>query len=145
MSKAAKQDTVLVGRLRQAYWTPFVRKLARKASLSYAVRSDFLDEEARAALTPKEKDRYDGGRVRFFYEKLRRGEALNPVEIDMHADFYSLTALPSWSGPFLVDGHHRFAAHILARKRRIPATFGGLVSVLEWLRGDVRRIPPEVL
>jgi hypothetical protein len=80
-------------------------------------------------------DPYDAGRIHFLLLELRYGAELEPIEIDMQWRGLEVTGL------VVTDGHHRLAAHILARKRRIPASVGGLVPMIEWLTGARRKCP----
>lgn len=119
---------VLVGRITQWYKSELVQRhpLARVLK---AKPLEFWHEKLRW------DGRYDAGRIHFLLRQLRRGESLEPIEIDMRWRGLEVTGLA------VTDGHHRLAAHILARKRRIPANVSGIASVNEWLTGARRKCP----
>jgi hypothetical protein len=45
--------------------------------------------------------------------------------------------------PVLLDGHHRFAAYVLSRRRYVPAAYGGRVDLLHYLEGKRSTMPLE--
>jgi hypothetical protein len=119
---------VLIGRLTQWYSSELVRHYPLERVLK-AKPLEFWRETCRWG------GRYDAGRIHFLLRQLRRGESLDPIEIDMR------WCGDSVSGLSVIDGHHRLAAHVLARKRRISAGVSGLVPMIEWLTGARRKCP----
>lgn len=115
-------DAVLVHRLQCAYWPTWCRQIAEDRRLPRArPLPDHVD-------LPRDRW-YDLGRVSYFLRELRAGRALDPilVETDWHNDRAYL--------PVIDDGHHRFIAAVIARRRRIFASVGGLVRQRDWLVG----------
>lgn len=129
---------VLVARLKECYWPRWVH--------------EWTIERVRAAGTRpihcgyrEERDeQWDIGRVHHFVQVLERGDAIDPVSIESHV-YGNGMAPPSWGPPFVYDGHHRFAAAVLTKQETIAASFGGLVTTLNWLVGRRKNPPPEVL
>src|ERR1700755_207679 len=116
-------DRVLVARLRRLYWPRWIAQLTRPRVLRARPRA-YVSEYDRWT------DRgYDAGRVHFFLKKLRAQGDLDPICIDM-TWFGSSPA-----GVIVYDGHHRFAAYVLARRRYIPASMGGLCDMRDYLVG----------
>jgi hypothetical protein len=71
-------------------------------------------------------------RIRFFVE--------NPDRIDAIALDNAVRG--GWfCEPIVVDGHHRLIAALILRRRRIPASYSGLNSTLDYLVGKIRREP----
>lgn len=78
----------------------------------------------------------DYGRIRFFYEQLLAGEALDAIEVDnvcIHRHIYPK--------PIVLDGHHRLAASHLAGAGIILASYGGRVDLLRYLTGARKTCP----
>lgn len=124
-------DQVLTGRLTQWYYPPWLRRF----TLEHVLRSRPREFEHE---TTRMHDRgYDAGRIHFLLLQLRSGAELTPIELDMSWHGSSVTGL------VVIDGHHRLVAHVLGRKRHIPASVSGLVSMIEWLRGERRKCPIE--
>jgi hypothetical protein len=115
-------NRVLVQRLKSLYWPKgILDHYTRKPVLTAKPVSRFRDENR--------TDAYDFGRVHYFITRLRDGETLAPVDIDwtwrgMHPDRVVMD-----------DGHHRFVAHVLARKRWMLVSYGGPVDALRWMEG----------
>jgi len=86
----------------------------------------------------KARTHYDYGRIAYFVQQLERGAEIKPIEVDCYCEGNVI-----YPEAVLLDGHHRFCAHILLRKRRIPVLFGGRVDLLEWLRGERKHCPME--
>jgi len=84
------------------------------------------------------------GRVRYFYELLQRRKWLDPIEVENRVHQYRICSPVTWGGPEILDGHHRFCAAVLARKRRVMADVYGLESTKNWLTGKLRRLPEEL-
>lgn len=71
-------------------------------------------------------------RIRFFVENPDRIDAISLDNDTFNSHFY---------GPIVVDGHHRLIAAAILRRRRIPASYSGLVSTLDYLTGKTRKAP----
>ena len=132
-------DRVLVGRLQQAYWPVWLQHLTLTRVLRTAP-CEYLDEQQRSACRG-----YDAGRVHFFVKQLRQRETLKPIEIDQQWGRFGSPLCP-----IVVDGNHRFLAHVLLHKRWISASLSGVVTTRvvtthEWLRGKGRMPPFELL
>lgn len=135
---AAAIDYVLVHRLQKAYWP----KLVRTFTLAKVLRARPICEYVSIPRDTK----YDLGRVRHFMLEMRAGNAVDPIVIDTDViPGRSYGQPPIWLGPIITDGHHRFVAAVLLRRRRIPASISGLVSLAEWLTGKRRHYPLEAL
>lgn len=141
MKTAQRADLVyvLTDRLRSVYWPRFCQYTLREVLASES-RSEYGHVER--MVDPA----WHAGRVRYFYEEFVAGRWLKVDPIDVESEAYAtdLSGPISWGGPFIVDGHHRFAAAVLARAPRIKASVGGLVSTRTWLTGRRRMAPPEV-
>lgn len=126
-------DLILVGRLREVYWGSVAQSWTEARVRCAPPQSAYLDVDQR---TPE----WDLGRVHHFVQLLEARQELDPIVIDSRV--YGL----SWGPPFVWDGHHRFVAAVLVRRRRILASCGGLVTSIEWLTGERRRDrrPPEI-
>lgn len=136
-------DRVLLKRLKAAYWPTFVEEWLKDPQ---DVRSSKVQKRYVSWSFKHRSLAWNRGRVRFFYDKLICGEEIDPIEIDSRVHQYRVGSPISWGGPFIEDGHHRFAAAILARKRYIKAYLGGLVTTHRWLRGEVpyKSFPEEM-
>lgn len=134
-------DRILVSRLKMAYSSRLVREWLDDPK---DVLSSKTQERHVTASWVKKSLAWNRGRVRFFYDKLICGEDIDPIEIDNRCSMAG--NFVSWGGPYIEDGHHRFAATILARKRYIKAHMSGLLTTHRWLRGEVplRPIPREI-
>jgi hypothetical protein len=136
-------DYALVSRLRQAYWPLSVFGMyTLPRVLKARPRRDFIPEDKRIA--PGVGDAYHLGRVKYFYDLLRTGEAVDPIEVESECYATSWGGSACWGGPSVHDGHHRYAAAVLAKKRRIAMSFGGIVSTRDWLVGKRHTPPPEL-
>lgn len=133
-------DSILVSRLAR-YYDPF----------------SFLFERSRAELldgffdvTPIEfianahrldcKD-YDRRRIAYFVERLRRGEPIEPIELDNDIPPHR-GGPPVWGPPIIIDGHHRACAATLVGRRRMECEYSGLKDTLDWLKGEGRADRP---
>jgi hypothetical protein len=132
-----------VRRLKDCYWPNGIFGVyTRKAVLAVAPQSQFRDEAWRGRRDPDDLT-YDFGRVHFFMQQLKQGGQLDPIVVE--STVYPTRGGPTaWGPPHIEDGHHRFAAAVLARSRRIPMAFGGLLTTRDWLVGTTRRPPPEI-
>jgi len=123
-------DLILTQRLKAIYWPAWVDAIARDRRIQ---RVKPLTEHG----GPQMRDRfYDIKRVRFFMDELRAGRALDPISLDNECRQYRIGCPISWGMPFVDDGHHRFSAYVLCKRKRLPATLGGLKVHHEWLRGE---------
>lgn len=136
-------DHALVGRLKRCYWPAEIFDVyTREAVLSATPEPRFRDETWRGRRDPDDLS-YDFGRVRFFMQQIRRGVRLDPIVVE--TTVYPMHSGPSvWGPPHIEDGHHRFAAAVLARSRRIAMAFGGLLSTRDWLVGTTHKPPAEI-
>lgn len=147
MARAAKiekqWDWIWIARLRMAYQP---RLVAEWLADPGDIRSCKTQEKYVSAAWRSRSLIWNRGRVRYFYDMIICGEEIDPISIDSQCRQYRAGCPITWGGPFIDDGHHRFAAAILARKRKIRASLGGLVTTHRWLRGEVplNRIPPEI-
>lgn len=84
---------------------------------------------AREDSEKRSQDEYNLGRVRYFYDKFKQGKKVDPIAIDFSYSGFVATELVLW------DGHHRFAAAVLAEQERIEAFCAGPVLEIEYLTG----------
>lgn len=148
-------DHVLVLRLFQAYTdllgrSPDLFGLFKSLTLdeawarvqTYPAVSEHMDEDERsdpAKFRSKKIVAYDLGRVRYFAEQLNETDIeLDPITIDNNTGHQCI-----YPEPVVLDGHHRLAAYKLARRRTIPAHYGGRLDVLDYLTGKRRKLPRE--
>jgi len=124
-------DSILVKRLQGVYWPSWCERITYRR----VMRARPLEH------SNKRGDSYDPGRVRYFVERFKRGESVDPIRIDTDVIQYSYGSPPVWGLPIIDDGHHRFVAAVLLRKRRIRAHIAGLVAYGEWLKGERRQLP----
>jgi hypothetical protein len=131
----AKVDVVIATRLWKLYnlvWTGNLYEKARANTLQkYPAVHEFVPEDKRTNLP----DAWDLGRVRHFYELLRAGKSIDPIDVDneCHNGFI-------YPVPIVLDGHHRLVAAALARAR-IPVHYGGRIDLLDYLTGKRRTAP----
>ena len=132
----------IVRRLQRVYWP---RDILGMYTLERVLRAKPVPEFVREEDPRRCRDSFNLGRVHHFYRMLRRGQKITPIEVETYVSSHSFSYC-SWGGPFVQDGHHRFAAAVLAHKRRIPVTFGGLVEQLRWLTGEraLRDLPEGI-
>ncbi len=71
------------------------------------------------------------GRIRRFVEN----PSSDPIEVDNDCHF------GSFGPPIVIDGHHRLCAAVIRGDKRITASYSGLVSTLEWLKGKRKTCP----
>lgn len=129
---------IRVDRLRDAYWPMHVEGWTLERVLAAEPIAEYQSEVDREY----NDDLYDLGRIRFFYDRLRAdgSMAIDPIDVETEIAW---GPSPVYMGPKITDGHHRFAAAILAEVQHIPANFGGLIDQLEWLTGE-RPDYPEI-
>lgn len=117
---------LLTSRLKKEYWPEEVMGMYNLRDVRAATPvSAYVPENKNRRL----EDSFNLGRVHFFYQELKKGKTLDPVQVDW-----------AWNGFYpdhliLCDGHHRFAAHVLARKKYIPAVCAGPVKEILRLMG----------
>jgi hypothetical protein len=137
-------EFAIVQRLKRCYWPREIFDVyTRKTVCAVAPQPRFRDELWRGRRDPDDQT-YDLGRVHFFMQQLGDGVQLDPIVVETTV-YPTRGGSPAWGPPHLEDGHHRFAAAVLARCRRIPMTFGGLLTTRDWLVGTTRQPPPEIL
>lgn len=130
-------DYVLVSRLCEVYWPVWMRNYyARHDPRRPGPVSDFVPDDKRTR-----RRGYDVQRVRFFLNAIRQRRKLEPIQVESSCAQYRIGTPPAWGPPQVVDGHHRFVAAVLSKKRRIAVSFGGVVDDLKWLRGDTNKKP----
>lgn len=132
-------DRVLVSRLRK-HADPFfiLGWPGNPPTLAEIKRQKPSRYRAVARRSFKARTRYDYGRIAYFVRQLEQGGEIEPIEIDCYCEGHHV-----YPEAMILDGCHRFCAHILLRKRRIPILFGGRVDLLEWLRGERKQCPME--
>lgn len=121
-------SNIIVQKFRELYWPEGVLD-------HYTLKSVLAAKQVPSHRVFLRTNAANFGRVHFFYNQLKAGNTLDPVEIDW-----------SWSsyGPediCLLDGHHRYVAYVFAHKKWMPATYSGPVDALRWLEGKSRRRP----
>ena len=134
ISDGAKVDYILLGRFRPFYFSWFGEHIPRTVGqlLRCLPEPGYVEEEKR----PSGDDAWHARRVRYFYDELRAGRSLTPILVDCECRNSRI-----YPEPVLVDGHHRFAAYVFAKRRVVPAYYGGRVDVLEYLTGQRRALP----
>jgi hypothetical protein len=115
-------------------WNLPMRQMTIEKLLRYRSQPAYVSDEARTRKQPTRA--WDYGRIRFFYERLLAGDALDAIEVDNECDFGRIYPVP-----VLLDGHHRLAASHLAGAQVILASYGGRVDLLRYLTG-VRKTCP---
>ena len=78
--------------------------------------------------------RWHIARIRFFVEN---PEKMDPISLDHEV----CKGCFCFHGPIVVDGHHRLIAAAILRRRRILASYSGLLSTLDYLTGKTRKAP----
>lgn len=81
--------------------------------------------------------KYHQGRIHYFVQCLQDGIKLDPISIDNDCGHNLILPIP-----VVLDGNHRFIAHIILGIPRIPAHYGGRVDLLRYLEGK-RMTPPK--
>ena len=80
---------------------------------------------------------YDKRRIVHFIHKLRRGEPIDPIELDN-----DIIGKATWGPPIITDGHHRACAAIIVKRRRVECEYSGLLKTLKWRKGEGRMDSP---
>lgn len=144
MGARSEVSNLLVDRLYELY--PVDSSLGSFTGLtverleSYPPIGAWLPERFRLGDTTK----YDRGRVHFFYLQLvgrsgtMSGMELDPIIVDNVCEGGVI-----YPAPIVLDGHHRFMAYKLAKRRTIPASYGGRIDVLRYLEGKRKQLPEE--
>jgi hypothetical protein len=114
---------LLTSRLKKKYWPKDVMGIYNLADVLAARPVSVYVPESQKR---REKDSFNLGRVHFFYNQLKAGKTLD--RIDVRFSFF-------WDEIMLYDGHHRFAAYVLARKKYIPAVCVGSKEEVLYLMG----------
>ncbi len=137
----------LVQRLKKAYWP---KEIFHIYTLDLVLKAppmpDYLHENLRPcpAQEPRKAFRWNRGRVHHFYNQLKQGKEVDPISVETYVFPARSGGPPAWGPPEVVDGHHRFAAAVLAEVERIPMGFGGLVRQENWLTGKTDKVPEEL-
>lgn len=76
---------------------------------------------------------YHKGRIRFFLERIRAKETLEPICVDNYS-----TECPI---PVVDDGNHRLIACMLTHKVSVSAYYKGRVDILNYLEGKKNNFP----
>lgn len=79
--------------------------------------------------------RWHLGRIKFFLDKFRNAEKIDPIEVDNEVWRDQLY------GPVVIDGHHRLIAAKLAGKQKIDCHYAGRVDFLRYLTGKRQKTP----
>lgn len=127
---------VLTSRLLAVYKPEWILKYTEKEVRAAEPISDWFHYA--------ERDKsYDLGRIHHFLQELEEGKTLDPIITDNEI-YSSSSSYVSWGPPKIMDGHHRFAAYVLLKRKRIPCSCGGLVTHIDWLVGKTRRDRPPL-
>lgn len=118
------QELALVDRLVKVYWPFWLHDYYEKHDPWKAEPIGYRNERERC-----HTKKYDERRVAHFLDMLTLGLNVEPIQVDCR--WYGTQPGP----PEVVDGHHRYVAHVIYGARHIPMSFGGLVVVKEWLQG----------
>lgn len=133
-------DSILVGRLQEVYWPKWLQDMTERRVRKTTPFFDYLSESERFKMTAEQEFLWDLARTHHFVLELESGAHVEPIEVDN-----VVYPFAEWGPPTILDGNHRFAAHVLLRRRRIEADCGGLVSTADWLSGKIRTKPRELL
>lgn len=100
-----------------------------------------IDVEEHGGSTPNDWYRfqnrdpcYHAARIRYLIDNPHEME---PIEIDNECTGGVINPIP-----VILDGWHRYYAHVLGELRTIQATYGGRLDLLEYLEGETD-IEPE--
>lgn len=133
---SSRPTLILTKRLKAIYWPKDVLgpyKLGEMLMVPEQPR--FVPEEQRPDPFTSEGWRWNLGRVRFFYNELKRKKPIEPISV------ITPYTESSFGCPAVDDGHHRYVAYVFARKLRIPIFFTGPDRYLGWLRGVYDTFP----
>lgn len=127
-------DHLLVDRLWEMYRVDWFDCLyadtTAKDLLQYPPQEEFVGDDPK-----RDDDAWNFGRVRFF-EKLQKGLSLEPITVDNICNNGHIAPVP-----VLIDGHHRLAAHRIAKVQKIPTYYSGRVDLLNYLVGKTKQVP----
>ena len=113
-----------------------MREMTGQKLLKYPVQPIYVSDHARTVKQPPLAWHY--GRMRFFYEQLLAGGALDAITVDNVCAGGRI-----YPEPVLLDGHHRLAASHLAAAPVIRASYGGRIDLLRYLTGKRRTCPSQ--
>lgn len=85
-----------------------------------------------------EDDVYNFGRVIYFIDQIKAGIVIDPIALDCVCNNGRV-----YPEPLIIDGWHRFAAHVIAKAPTIRASFSGRVDLLDYLIGKRKTCPQE--
>ena len=68
------------------------------------------------------------GRILYF---INNPDKIESIVLDNVCTFSSILPIP-----IIIDGHHRYIATVIRNDEFIPAKYSGLVSLLEYLKGE---------
>lgn len=129
---------VIVDRLWKLYPWPErnlpMRKMTVEKLLTYPAQSVYVSDGARTCKQPPRA--WDYGRIRYFYEQLLAGEALDAIDVDNECEWGRIYPIP-----VVLDGHHRLAASHLAGAPMICVNYGGRIDLLRYLTGRRKSCP----
>ncbi|HSX23256.1 MAG TPA: hypothetical protein VLE97_10835 [Gaiellaceae bacterium] len=138
MTASPAPSKILVARLWELYRWPEqglpMRAMTVEKLLRYRPQPVYVSDDARTRKQPTRA--WDYGRIRFFYEQLLTGTALDPIDVDNECGNGCI-----YPEPVLLDGHHRLAASHLADTRIILANYGGRTDLLRYLTGARKTCP----
>lgn len=133
--------SVIVDRLWRLYGWPEaifpMRGMTPEKLCKYKAVSEYVEDFNRLVSDDGGYLDWHYGRMRYFFEEFRAGRTVDPIEIDNVCDRGHIYPIP-----IVLDGHHRLAGAYLAGARIIPATYGGLVSLRQYLTGRRKTAPP---
>lgn len=112
-------------------------KFIKKMGEFEAVPS-FVPDNARNPYKWQECEAYNFGRVIHFINEIKAGKEIDPITLDCAC--INGHVLPD---PLIIDGWHRFAAHVIAKAPIIRASFSGRVDLLKYLIGKRKTCPQE--
>lgn len=76
------------------------------------------------------------GRIRYLMTS--EGDLQHPIVIDCLCNGGYI-----YPEPLLIDGWHRYMAHRALKSERVPVSFGGLLSLAKYLRGETNVCPED--
>ena len=130
-------DDVVIARLLEDYDPVEALGLA-KGSLRGRVNALSGHAEAWSIYIPdgERPDNYDIGRIAYMVDRMADGWEPDPIEVANQCERGRI-----YNAIVVTDGHHRLVAAILAGRKTIRATVGGLVSIADYLSGRSDEAP----
>jgi hypothetical protein len=129
---------MIVARIWELYAWPEgmlpMRRMTADKLRRYPVQAAYVSDDARTVRQPPRA--WDYGRIRFFYDELRAGRALDPIQMDNVCEGGRI-----YPEPALNDGHHRLAASHLAGATHILVDYGGRMDLCRYLTGHRKTCP----